>query len=197
MKRELVNNRSEPVSGHQPSDSQEVSSLRHQITKLKRQLAEKNEKINRWLSMAEKNGGYLRFFRLYTKVFNKQEALFVQDMMNRSEMVRDRTEEHKVTKPGKRKHQMDERGFFKCTARFMTNPKFMTWSRNEQERMFAKMESQGLISREKRGRDRERWIRVEFDKIYEMFDQALVILRREYRDWLNREGDYKPPTKSA
>ena len=127
----------------------------------------------------------------------QQEALFVQDMMNRSEMVRERTEEHKVTKPGKRRHQMDGKGFFKCTARFMTNPKFMTWTKDEQKRMLVKMESLGFLTREVRGQRRERWVRVEFDKIYDAIDAAMVILRKEYRDWLNHEGNYKDAGNSA
>lgn len=176
--------------------AEENAKLRADYHKLKLKLEDSNEKIDRWLSMAEKNGGYLRFFRLYTKVLNKHEALFLQDMMNRSQMIRERVEQKKVLHPNKRKFQMDGKGFFRCTSRFMTNPKFMTWTYDEQRRMFLKMESLGFITKEKRGQARERWIKINLQTIYAMFDEAAVILRKEYRDWINYEGAYKKPGKS-
>lgn len=116
----------------------------------------------RHLERARATSNYFTFFRLYTKIMKKLEALFLQDIINISSLdkIIHRT--------------FDNKEYFMCTEEFLSNSS-IGWSKKEQRNHLQTFRSKGYISITKKGIPACRWIRINLEKIELALDKALKI----------------------
>ena len=127
-------------------------------------------RVEYWLERAKDTGGYFIFFRNYGRILSKEESLFLQDLINRSSLMKDIASRLK----GRRRKSppYDEEGYFRCTSKFLMNPKYLPWSIKDQKRLFAKMLKLGFISIRKRGSPQKRWVKINYFRIEEALDEV-------------------------
>lgn len=128
------------------------------------------ERHLRWIARARNTSGYFIFYRDFGSFLSKTEALFVQDLMNRREMAFRRAEENRKFK--KKKSPVDDEGFFQCTTGYMENPKYLVWTRREQERMFKSLAKKGLVKLKRKGIPPNRWVWMDIEKIETLLDEV-------------------------
>lgn len=184
MKNELINNRAMPVNTDhtEPLES----------------------KIARWISRSKSDdgcGGWLKFVRLYNKIMSRHQSAFLQDLMNRHEMCRSKSEEWKVKiAVGKMKPKtlpLGPDGYFRCSQRYLLNPKYDSWSAYEQEVHFKALCAAGYIKTQirKTRRGSVRWVRVDFDTVERGLDRAEQMRIRQMIEFTDNRSWKKPKVK--
>lgn len=127
----------------------------------------------RHLRRAKAVHNYFMFFRAFTKIMSKLEAMFLQDLINREEMVVQAQATRDKTKSGRRKHRMvDEDDYFRCTTAFMENEKYLVWTGKEQKRLFKLLVNRGFIKTKNKGMPQRRWVWVNYPLIESSLDEA-------------------------
>lgn len=161
-------------------------------------------KIDRWLSRANSghSGGWLKFVRLYNKIMTRQQSAFLQDLMNRAELARTRSAEWKALvksghMPKRTSIPMDGHGWFRCSVRYLTNPKYDSWTIGEQDRHFRFLTNEGYIwtqIRKNKG-GATRWVKINFRRISEGLDRAEKLRIEQMVEWKNDPKWKKPKLK--
>lgn len=129
-------------------------------------------KHERQLRRARATGGYFLFFRNYGRLLDKEEALLLQDLINREDMIR--LKQIKLRKTKRRQiHAATPDGYFRCTFAFLQNENYLVWTEREQRRLFPLLERKGYISTTKRGSPPRRWVRIHYLFIEDQLDTLL------------------------
>ncbi len=128
----------------------------------------------RILLRAHNGDNYLIFFRHYTRIMSKLEALFVQDIISLS----DRTTSRRRTIDGKR--------CFLCMESYLLNGDII-WTEDEQRRHFASLKGKGYMEVFRKGSPPRRWVYINIVKLDEDVD-AVIPDRGENH---GKEGSYR------
>jgi len=128
------------------------------------------ERHERQLARARSSGGFFQFSRDHVRLglLKKIEACFLQDLINRRQMIYEKSLE--LEDMGKTP-LIDEGGYFKCTVKYLANPKYMIWSEDEQKRLLPILIEKGLIKVKKTGLPPTRKIRINFQVIEDRLDE--------------------------
>lgn len=161
------------------------------------------EKISRWSasrSHSSSGCGWYKFVRSFGKIMTRAQAAFLQDLMNKAEMCRSQTVEEEETamvegrKPRKGKLLMGNNGFFRCSVRYMLNPRYDSWTPDEQNEHFKFLRRCGLVETKNR-RTRmgtTRWVRINYELLEKEMDRAERVRIKQMVEF-GRDPNWKKP----
>jgi hypothetical protein len=105
-------------------------------------------------------------------------AVFLQDLIYREAKALRSVEFRK--KKGL-KLNVDDEGFFLCSTKFLSNPKYPpTWTLDKQNRYFSILEKMGVIQKKLKGLPAQRWIKIDTDWLDDLIDEALDLSLPSY-----------------
>lgn len=125
----------------------------------------------RQMQRARATQSYFVFFRDYGSILSKLEALFLQDLINRSQIQRDRSTKENPLVDG------DE--YFLCTLKYLSDKRYLRWSEYEQERLFPLLIKKGFVKVKHKipdpnqggGISKRRWVWINFIRIEQCLDE--------------------------
>lgn len=161
------------------------------------------QKIARWSSTrnhASSGCGWYKFVRSFGKIMTRTQAAFLQDLMNKAEMCRSETMEEEENAmmarrpPRKSKLLMSDDGFFRCSVRYMLNPRYDSWTLDEQKEHFKFLRHKGLVeTTNKRTRNGStRWVRINYQLLETEMDRAERLRLRQMFEFADDPNWKKP-----
>lgn len=109
---------------------------------------------------ARDTSSYFAFFRDYTKIMSKLEALFLQDLINLSSLA------------GIKRTTIDGEDYFLCTIEFLEKSA-IGWSVSEQKQHFKSLKKRGFINSIRVGIPAKRLVSINFPNVEEAIDNKL------------------------